>query len=264
MALSISSGPIQQSRDVLRARLAALQGKLREALFDKKSRMNDIVALCKSERRAMREELKHKRARALQQIEYEIEALRASARHLRLSRLAEARKSSDSDIAAARAAIAVERAHQDELRRIANEHRRRRVEVHRLHEVAAQSGELHTALLGPFAGLIQRVASKVKPVPGESRAEAVLRYAQVHPGEAHAAAEPKAERVIKETQEEIAKTKAALRNAPKAPQRAGIRRPHATPKPPRPSPPTARKAPAVSPLAIRPIYLDERRAPVAP
>ena len=265
MALSISptQPPNPQGRDALRARLSALQGNLRAALADKKSRMANIVGLCRSERRAMREELKHKRARALQQIEYEIEALRASARHLRLTRLVEARKSADSDIAAARAAIAVERAHQDELRRIAHEHRRRRAEVHRLHEVAAQSGELHTALLGPFAALVQRVGSKVKPVPGESRAEAVLRYAQVHPGEAHAAAEPKAERAIVETREEIAKTKAALRTAPRTPQRTGIRRP---PAPHSPAPPkaTARKTPALSPLAIRPLYLDERRAPAPP
>src|ERR1700733_8435094 len=144
MALSIPQGrPPQDGRDALRARLSALQGKLRAALSDKKSRMHDIVALCRSERRAMREELRDKRAQALQQIEYEIGAARASARHLRLSRLAEARKSADSDIAAARAAIAVERAHQDELRHIAHEHRRRRAEVHRLHEVAAQSGALH-------------------------------------------------------------------------------------------------------------------------
>src|ERR1700679_1993492 len=140
----------QADRGTLRARVAELEGKLRAALADKKSRMNDIVALCRSERRAMREELRDKRAQALQQIEYEIEAARASARHLRLSRLAEARKASDSDIAAARAAIAVERAHQDELRRIGHEQKRRRSEVHRLHELAARSGELHTALLGPF------------------------------------------------------------------------------------------------------------------
>src|ERR1700722_4697975 len=184
MARSTSQAPKPPSdRDALRARLAVLQGKLRTALSDKTARMQHIVALCRSERRAMREELKRKRAASLQQIEYEIEAARASARHLRLSRLAEARKSADSDIAAARAAIAVERAHQDELRRIGHEHRRRRAEVHRLHEIAAKSGELHTALLGPFAPLVQRVASKVKPVPGESRAEAILRYAQTHPAE---------------------------------------------------------------------------------
>ena len=203
----------QTDRGALRARLSELQGKLRAALADKKSRMKDIVALCRSERRAMREELRSKRAGALAQIEYEIQAARASARHLRLSRLAEVRKGADSDIAAARAAIAVERAHQDELRRIAHEQRRRRTEVHRLHEIAAQSGELHTSLLGPFAALIQRVGSRVKPVPGESRAEAVLRYAQTHPHEAHAAAEPRAERVIEETRQEVTKTKAALQAA---------------------------------------------------
>jgi hypothetical protein len=241
-------------RGTLRARVVELQGKLRTALADKKSRMNDIVALCRSERRAMREELRSKRATALEQIEHEIQAARASARHLRLSRLAEVRKGADSDIAVARAAIAVERAHQDELRRIAHDQRRRRAEVHRLHEIAAQSGELHTSLLGPFAALVQRVGSKVKPVPGESRAEAVLRYAQTHPGEAHAAAEPRAERVIEETRQEISKTKAALRSAPRPPKGAGVPR-----KPTRPVPrPTAGKTAKHSPLAIRPIYLDER------
>jgi hypothetical protein len=252
MAPSTNRPNPQTDRDTLRGRVAALQGKLRAALADKRSRMNDIVALCRSERRAMREELQSKRSRALEQIEYEIEAARASARHLRLSRLAEVRKGADSDIAAARAAIAVERAHQDELRRIAHDHRRRRTEVHRLHEIAAQSGELHTALLGPFAALLQRVGSKVKPVPGESRAEAVLRYAQSHPGEAHAAAEPRAERVIEETRQEITKAKAALRSAPRVPKRPGVRR---GPQP------TAPKPAKHSPLAIRPIYLDERPVP---
>jgi len=223
----------------LRTRLTELQAKLRAALADKKSRMNDIVALCRSERRAVREELSRKRTRALEQVEYEIEAARASARHLRLSRLAEARKASDSDIAAARAAIAVERAHQDELRRIGHEQRRRRAEVHRLHEVAARSGELHTALLGPFASLLQRIGSKVKPVPGESRAEAMLRYAQVHPAEAHAAAEPRAERIIEETRQEIIRTKAALRSAPRPAKRpSGARG--------RPFQPTTKPLPAAS------------------
>jgi len=221
MASSTSRPNPTGDSTTLRARLTELQAKLRTALADKTSRMNDIVALCRSERRAVREELKRKRTRALEQIEYEIEAARASARHLRLSRLAEARKASDSDIAAARAAIAVERAHQDELRRIGHEQKRRRSEVHRLHELAARSGELHTALLGPFASLLQRIGSKVKPVPGESRAEAVLRYAQVHPAEAHAAAEPRAERVIEETRQEITRTKTALRSAPRAPKRPG-------------------------------------------
>jgi hypothetical protein len=247
----------QADRGTLRARVAELHGKLRAALADKKSRMNDIVALCRSERRAMREELRSKRSQALEQIEYEIQAARASARHLRLSRLAEVRKGADSDIAAARAAIAVEREHQDELRRIAHDQRRRRAEVHRLHEIAAQSGELHTSLLGPFAALVQRVGSKVKPVPGESRAEAVLRYAQTHPGEAHAAADPRAERVIEETRQEITKTKAALRSAPRAPKGRVVPR-----KPARPAPHLAAgKTARHSPLAIRPIYLDERPAP---
>jgi hypothetical protein len=236
MSPSTSRPNPQADRGALRARLAELQGKLRAALADKKSRMNDIVALCRSERRAMRQELQSKRARALEQIEYEIDAALASARHLRLSRLAEVRKGADSDIAAARAAIAVEREHQDELRRIAQDHRRRRAEVHRLHEIAAQSGELHTALLGPFAGLLQRVGSKVKPVPGESRAEAVLRYAQSHPGEAHAAAEPRAERVIEETRQEITKTKVALRSAPRAPGSPAVRRRSVTTRGARPTP----------------------------
>jgi hypothetical protein len=257
MALSINRAPGPQAdRGTLRARLAELEGKLRAAVVDKRARMNNIVALCRSERKAMREELRDKRKQALKQIEYEIGALRASARHLRLSRLAEARKSADSDIAAARAAIAVERQHQDELRRIAHDHRRRRAEVHRLHEVAAQSGALHTALLGPFAALVQRVGAKVKPVPGESRAEAVLRYAQTHPAEAHAAAEPRVEQAIEATRQEIAKTKAALRTAPRGSRGPGKVRPPA----PRPAPPMVA---ARSPLAIRPIYLDERRPAAA-
>ena len=257
MALSINRAPGPQAdRGTLRARLAELEAKLRATVADKKARMNNIVALCRSERKAMREELRDKRKQALKQIEYEIGALRASARHMRLSRLAEARKSADSDIAAARAAIAVERQHQEELRRIAHDHRRRRAEVHRLHEVAAQSGALHTALLGPFAALVQRVGAKVKPVPGESRAEAVLRYAQTHPAEAHAAAEPRVEQAIEATRQEIAKTKTALRTAPRGSRGPGKAR---TPAP-RPAPP---KVAARSPLAIRPIYLDERRPAAA-
>jgi hypothetical protein len=248
MASSTSRPNPTSDPTTLRARLTELQAKLRTALADKTSRMNDIVALCRSERRAVREELKRKRTRALEQIEYEIEAARASARHLRLSRLAEARKASDSDIAAARAAIAVERAHQDELRRIGHDQRRRRSEVHRLHELAARSGELHTALLGPFASLLQRIGSKVKPVPGESRAEAVLRYAQVHPAEAHAAAEPRAERVIEETRKEITRTKAALRSAPRAPKRPGGARGPSLPRP-QPLPVVPRGA---APTPVRP------------
>jgi hypothetical protein len=46
--------PPPGDRTALRARLTELQAKLRTALADQKSRISDIVALCRSERRSMR------------------------------------------------------------------------------------------------------------------------------------------------------------------------------------------------------------------
>lgn len=250
----------QQTREALQARLKEMQGKLTAALADKRTRIRNIIALCRSERRAMREQLRARRGQALEQLGHEIAAARASARHARLARLEEARKRADSDIAVARAALAVERAHQEDLRRIAHEHRRRRAEVHRAHDIAAQSATVHAALLAHFGALFQKVGSKVKPVPGESRAEALLRYAQTHPEEAHASAEPRAEKQIAETRAAIAETKTALRRAPK------VRRPP-VPRAPRSAPrlkATAAKPKAGGSALLRPAAPRPLRPPKLP
>jgi hypothetical protein len=255
MALSLNSSPgaRQEAREVLQARLKELQGKLAAALADKRTRIRNIVALCRSERRAMREQLRARRGQALEQLGHEIAGARASAKHARLARLEEVRKRADTDIAAARAALAVERQHQEDLRRIVHDHRRRRAEVHRLHDIAAQSATVHSALIAHFGALFQKVGPKVKPVPGESRAEALLRYAQTHPEEAHASAEPRAERQIAETRAVIAETKSALRRAPKAPR---------PPKAPRSTP--RMKTPAARPEVAASSPLRQAARPLTP
>ncbi len=232
---------LPRTREELRVRIAQLQTRLQAALAEKQSRIQAIVALCRAERAALRDELQQRRKQALAQVELDVRAARAGAKLVRLSRLAEARKGADSGVAAARAAVAVERQHQDELRRIAADVRRRRAEVHRQREVSLQGVVLHSALLGSLAPLLQRVANKVRPVPGESPAAALLRYAQTHPAEAHAAAEPRAETEIARTREELARAKASLRISPRAPT-TKVKEPLKAVQPPRLAPV---RAPAV-------------------
>jgi len=139
---------------------------------------------------------------------------RQTAKDQRRARLAEVCGTSDTAIKVAQAALAVERQHQAEQDRIATHERRRKADIDKLHAHTLAGGALHGPKLEKLRPLLER-ARTIPTAPGESKVEAMWRYAQAHPEEMHAILEPKAEQVIAQTKTEIAEVEKSAR-APSA------------------------------------------------
>ena len=190
------------------ARLADLRQKLREALAQKQLRMKEFVETCKADRRAVREHVREMRARSLRDLKDQIQAARGAAKLTRLTRLAEVRQVAGGAVQQARAAAAVERQHQAELARIEREERSRRIEIRLAHDRSLAAGALRSAIFGKLAPLFER---SVAPAPGESRAEAILRFAERNPEKAHAVVEPAAHRKVEETKRAVVEAERSVR-----------------------------------------------------
>lgn len=191
--------------------LELLHQRLREALFAKKQRMRELAELCKSERAALRAWIQEQRAAAHAALAEEVRAARAAAKATRKQRLDEARRFATSQIEVARAAVDIERAHASEQERITRAHESRRASLQRDHERTLRQAMPSSRVLAQLAPLLEK-ARGFRPAPGESRAEALWRYARAHPEEMHALLEPKAERVIAETRAKIAAAEASARS----------------------------------------------------
>ena len=205
-------------------RLADLRQKLREALAQKKTRIAEFVEACKADRRAMREQVQETRARSLRDLRDQIQAARGAAKLTRLTRLAEIRQVAGAPVDRARAASAVERQHQAELARLEREERSRRVEIRLAHERSLAAGALRSSLFGKLAPLFEREGRAVAQVSGESRAEALLRFAERNPEKAHAVLEPTAHRKVEETKRAVVDAERSVR-ASGGDVRAGARPP---------------------------------------
>jgi len=192
------------------ARLAELRQKLREALAQKQLRMKEFVETCKADRRAVREHVREMRARSLRDLKDQIQAARGAAKLTRLTRLAEVRQVAGGPVQQARAAAAVERAHQGELARLEREERSRRIEIRLAHDRSLAAGALRSAIFGKLAPLFER---GVAPAPGESRAEAILRFAERNPEKAHAVVEPAVHRKVEETKRAVVEAERSVRAA---------------------------------------------------
>jgi putative endonuclease len=192
------------------ARLADLRQKLREALAQKQLRMKEFVETCKADRRAVRDHVREMRDRSLRDLKDQIQAARGAAKLTRLTRLAEVRQVAGGPVQQARAAAAVEKAHQGELARLEREERSRRIEIRLAHDRSLAAGALRSAIFGKLAPLFER---SVVPAPGESRAEAILRLAERNPEKAHAALEPGVHRKVEETKRAVAEAERTVRAA---------------------------------------------------
>ena len=205
-------------------RLADLRLKLREALAQKKTRIAEFVEACKADRRAIREQVQEMRARSLRDLRDQIQAARGAAKLTRLTRLAEIRQVAGAPVDRARAASAVERQHQAELARLEREERSRRVEIRLAHERSLAAGALRSSLFGKLAPLFEREGRAVAQASGESRAEALLRFAERNPEKAHAVLEPTAHRKVEETKRAVVDAERSVR-ASGGDVRAGARPP---------------------------------------
>jgi hypothetical protein len=192
------------------ANLELLRQRLREALHAKKARLWELAELCKRQRAELRAWVKDRRAYALAELQNELRTARSAAQANRRARLQEARRSSTSAVELARAAVEIEHAHAAEQRRITRAHETKRVAVDRAHARSLSENAMSPATLKRLAPLLEK-ARGLRPAPGESRTEALWRYAHAHPEELHALLEPEAEKVIAKTRREIATAEETIR-----------------------------------------------------
>jgi hypothetical protein len=184
--------------------LQILRQRLREALYAKKARMRELAELCKREQIALRSWIEERRRSALGTLRQDVRRARAAAKARRTELLAEARRSATSHVEVARRALDIERTHAVEQQRISRAHEAERVHIETAHHRAVALDET------PSSAMLQRLqpmldkAGVVRPAPGESRTEALWRYARTHPAEVHALLEPKAERHIAQARERLA------------------------------------------------------------
>jgi hypothetical protein len=239
---------------VAQANLELLRQRLREALYAKKARLRELMELCKAQRAELRNWIKQRREQALAELRDELRNARSAAQSTRRARLQDARRTAMSDVELARAAVEIERAHAAEHQRITRAHETKRVAIDKAHTRSLSDDTMSKAVLKRLAPLLDK-AGKIRPAPGESRTEAVWRYAHAHPEEMHALLEPKTERVIAQTQKEIAATEEAIRT--------GAVPPLVKPMPTRPTAkrPTKPLKPAVPP---RPKKTTKSRPQTAP
>ncbi|HEY6463245.1 MAG TPA: DUF3560 domain-containing protein, partial [Polyangiaceae bacterium] len=198
------------SYDPALANLQILRQRLREALYSKKTRLRELAELCKRQRAELRAWVKDRRAYALAQLRDELRAARGTAQATRRSRLQEARRSSTSAVELARAAVEIERAHAAEQLRITRTHETKRVAVDKGHARSLTENVMSASTLKRLAPLLDK-AKNIRPAPGESRTEALWRYAHAHPEEMHALLEPATEKAIVQTRKEIAAAEEAIR-----------------------------------------------------
>ena len=202
----------REHRRLARAKLAELRAKLRDALHAKQVRMREIVAECRAQRIGVRTQIREMRAEALREIRERAQRERAEARDACLARKRQARQDFDSAIAVARAELAAEKQRQADERRIAREERARHAAVKKAHATGAAHHGVRATMLGPLAPIAARVR---EIAPGESRAEAVLRYAETHAEEAHAVMHPVAERAIADVRAQVVQVERGI-DAPTA------------------------------------------------
>ena len=263
MALSQAAAPYS----VAQANLELLRQRLRQALFAKKTRLRELMELCQAQRAELRVWIRQRREQALAELREELRQARGAAAANRRSRLQDARRSARSNVELARAQVEIERAHAAEHLRITHAHDTKRIAIDKAHARSLSDDLMSAATLQRLRPLLEK-AGKVRPAPGESRTEALWRYARAHPEEMHALLEPTTERVIAQTQKQIVEAEAALRSGGPLPRtllqsekpaksaRTAApppkpSKPRATPPPP-PSlrlvtPPTASSPPRVKP-----------------
>ncbi len=194
-----------------REKLTRLRATLREVIEAKKIRMKTLLDTLREQRVELRAELRATRKRILEELKDKHREERIAARVSYLKQKEEARRSSNSDVAKARAAYAAERERQAEQGRIDRTARTRHVEQVKAMAHREFDNVVHAkAILGGFGPIYERVKDTIRTQPGQTRAEAFLDHAQKNLGAFHAMVEPRAEAVIAKAKADIADVERSL------------------------------------------------------
>ncbi len=193
-------------------RLVFLRQKLHEARGERRQAEQEFALACRAERGAVREQLRELRRRGLEDVRTDAKLLRGLANTSRLARHAELRRIQGANVAHWDAAQRVEREHQAALRRIEADERKRKQEIERAHELAAASDAVRSVLLARVTPVVERHGRRaVAPAPGESRGEAILRFAEQNPGTVHAQLAPSVHRKVHEREQAVAEQERVVR-----------------------------------------------------
>jgi hypothetical protein len=185
-----------------RAKLAALHGKLREVIAAKKRRMRELTKIIRAERLALRERLRAAHKRALEKLREAARAELAAARREWVQRRREAKEEATSEIARVRAELAAERAQRVAQRKISRAHRAD-VATHTRAAREQSDDEVRALIPRELVPLFERVKRTVRG-GAQTRAEAFLRYAELHPDETLKAVDPRREDRLEIVRGEIA------------------------------------------------------------
>jgi hypothetical protein len=189
-------------RQEARAKVAALRERVRELERAKKRRMRELTQVIRGERIALRDRLRANRARVLGELREAARAERSAAREDWNRRRLAARGEGTSEVARARAEFAAERAQQAAERKIERAHRADAAAHAR--GVRLQSDDEVRALIPrALVPLFDRVKRSIRGGAAQTRAEALLRYAEKHPEETFKAVEPRAEEQVQAARVEL-------------------------------------------------------------
>jgi hypothetical protein len=178
-------------RQEARAKVAALRERVRELERAKKRRMRELTQVIRGERIALRDRLRANRARVLGELREAARAERSAAREDWNRRRLAARGEGTSEVARARSAANSARAHRAD----AAAHAR---------GVRLQSDDEVRALIPrALVPLFDRVKRSIRGGAAQTRAEALLRYAEKHPEETFKAVEPRAEEQVQAARVEL-------------------------------------------------------------
>lgn len=196
--------PQHDARRAAEDKLALIRRQLHEVQRLKKAREKEFAQACHSERLAVREHIRDMRKRALADLRAHSASARGTAKLIRLTRLGEMRQIHGATVAGLRAAAEVERKHRDELARIDRDERARMAEIHQAHERSLVAGSVRAVLLGKIGPLFDSAFGVVPKVPGESRAETILRHAGQNADKAHALIDTQLARKVEEAKRAVA------------------------------------------------------------
>lgn len=163
--------------------------------------MRELTKIIRAERLALRERLRAEHKRALEKLREAARAELAAARREWVQRRREAKEEATSEIARVRAELAAERAQRVAHRKISRAHR---ADVATHTQAARQQSDDEVRALIPreLVPLFERVKRTIRG-GAQTRAEAFLRHAELHPEETLKAVEPRREEQLDIVRAEI-------------------------------------------------------------
>jgi hypothetical protein len=198
-------------RQEARAKVTALRARVRDLVSAKKRRMRELTQVIRGERLALRDWLRASRARVLAELREAARTERLAAREEWAARRSAARGEGTSEVARARAELAAERAQQAAERKIERAHRADAAAHARAVRVQSDD-EVRALIPRELATLFDRVKRSIRGGAAQTRAEALLRYAEQHPEETFKSVEPRAQEQVQAAHEDLAQaTRAAAR-----------------------------------------------------